>query len=84
MLRAVHSWNPRVNERLELARADTSALLHVNVLPGISRDQFNHFNKPGLGQAVNLRIQLRVIHGVPPVRTITGQLPTDNPEGPKI
>ena len=64
--------------------AHSRAMLDVDVHPPFNSVQLDSINKPRGGQAENLRIKIRVLHGSPPWRTLAGQLPTEKPEGPKI
>ena len=58
------------------------AMLDADVHPPVNSVQLDSLDKPGLGQAENPRIQVRVLHGCPPRRTLVGKLPTEKPEGP--
>ena len=62
------------------APADAGSMLNVHTASG--RIQLDVGNKPRVAQPQNPRIQVRVLHGRPPGLTITGHLPTENPEGP--
>ena len=62
---------------------DTGSVININIHPASCRVQLDVGNKPRVAQPQNLGIQVRVLHGHPPGRTITGHLPTENPEGPE-
>jgi len=64
------------------APADAGSMLNMDVHSASRRVQLDVTNKPRVAQPQNPRIQVRVLHGHPPGRTISGHLPTEKSEGP--
>jgi hypothetical protein len=64
------------------APADAGSVFNMDIYPASGRVQLDVGNKPRGAQPQNSRIQVRVLHGLPPGKTITGHLPTDKSEGP--
>jgi hypothetical protein len=65
------------------APSDTGCVINMDIYLASNRVQRDIGNKPWIAQPQNPRIQVRVLHGHPPGLTITGHLPTENPEGPE-
>ncbi len=64
------------------APADTGSMINMDVHAASRRVQLDVGNKPRVAQPQNPRIQVRVLHGLPPGKTIAGHLPTEKSEGP--
>ena len=64
--------------------SDTGSMVNMDIHLAYGCVQLDISNKPRGAQPQNPRIQVRVLHDHPPGVTITGHLPTENPEGPKV
>ena len=62
--------------------SDTGSMINMVIHLAYGCVQLDISNKPRGAQPKNLRIQVRVLHDHPPGVTITGHLPTENPEEP--
>lgn len=62
--------------------SDTGSMVNMDIHLTYGCVQLDISNKPLGAQPQNPRIQVRVLHDHPPGVTITGQLPTENPEEP--